>query len=279
MDTANTERQGVTVIGSRIDALDWRGCVGLIASWAARRESRYVCLCNVHSIVTARRDAGFRRVIEAADLALPDGAPVAWAMRRAGRRGQQRLDGPQLMWRCCARAARDGLPVFLYGADAHTLARLSEALTRRFPALRLAGCCAPPFRTLTDEEDAAVVRAIAESGAHIVLVALGCPKQEAWMAAHRERVRAVMIGVGAAFDYHAGTARRAPRWMRTAGLEWAHRLAREPRRLWRRYLVTNTLFLAYLALDRAARRREDRRPPGGSRRESPVSTQPGRRGL
>lgn len=234
------------VLGAPIDAVNWLRCLDSIVTWASRRESRYVCMCNVHSIVTARLDPKFRWVVSRADIAAPDGAPVAWRLRRMGHGGQERINGPDLMWRCCVRAAGVGLRVFLYGGTPDTLERLRERLATELPELQLAGWHAPPFRTLTEEEDEEEVRMINESGAHIVFVALGCPKQEAWMAAHRDRVRAVMIGVGAAFDYHAGVLPRAPRWMRNAGLEWLHRLVSEPRRLWRRYLVTNTLFCAYL---------------------------------
>jgi N-acetylglucosaminyldiphosphoundecaprenol N-acetyl-beta-D-mannosaminyltransferase len=172
---------------------------------------------------------------------------VAWRLRAMGYPAQQRISGPDLMWRCCGRAAAEGVPVFLYGGTAQVLRRLSARLAREFPRMKVAGCYAPPFRELTPDEDDMVVRAINESGAGIVLVALGCPRQEAWIAGHRGRINAVMIGVGAAFNFYAGTMVRAPRWMRETGLEWLHRLATEPRRLWRRYLVTNTLFLAYLA--------------------------------
>lgn len=241
------DRAGASVLGSHIDAVGWGDCLDRIFAWASRRESRYVCMCNVHSVVTARRDRAFGEVINAADLAAPDGAPVAWRLRALGYPGQQRICGPELMLKCCGRAAAEGLPVFLYGGTANVLRRLSARLAREFPRMKLAGCYAPPFRELTPEEDALVVRAINESGAGIVLVALGCPKQEAWIARHRGRIRAVMIGVGAAFDFFAGVTPRAPRWMRDAGLEWLYRLATEPRRLGSRYLVTNTLFLAYLA--------------------------------
>lgn len=234
------------MLGTRIDAADWKRCLGRIARWASGRESRYVCMCNVHSIVTARREPAFWPAINSADLALPDGAPVAWCLQRRGFPGQQRISGPDLMWRCCAMAAEKNLAVFMYGCSTETLQRLNARLAREFPGLRLVGSYAPPFRKLTAEEDARVVRMIENSGAQIVFVALGCPKQEAWMAAHRGRIRAVMIGVGAAFDYHAGVIRRAPQWMREAGMEWLYRLVSEPGRLWRRYLVTNTLFIAYL---------------------------------
>lgn len=234
------------MLGTRIDAIDWKRCLGRIAGWASGRESRYVCMCNAHSIVTARREPAFWPAINSADFALPDGAPVAWYLRWRGFPGQQRINGPDLMWRCCAMAAERNLSIFMYGCSAKTLRRLNARLGHEFPGLRLVGSYAPPFRELTVEEDTQVVRMIENSGAQIVFVALGCPKQEAWMAAHRGRIQAVMIGVGAAFDYHAGVVRRAPRWIREAGMEWLYRLASEPERLWRRYLVTNTLFIAYV---------------------------------
>jgi N-acetylglucosaminyldiphosphoundecaprenol N-acetyl-beta-D-mannosaminyltransferase len=217
-----------------------------VARWAAARESRYVCLCNAHSVVTARRDPRFARVLAGADLALPDGAPIAWRMRRRGHPRQQRLSGPDVMWSCCISAAAAGLPVFLLGGTPETLARLAARLRRELPGLRLAGTLAPPFRPMASAEEAAIAARINASGARLVFVGLGCPKQERWMAAQHSRVGAVMLGVGAAFDFHAGVVPRAPRWMQRAGLEWLHRLATEPRRLWRRYLVTNTLFVVYL---------------------------------
>lgn len=234
------------VLGAPIDAVSWLRCLDRIVAWASRGESRYVCMCNVHSVVTARLNPEFRKVVSRADLAAPDGAPVAWRLRRMGHLGQERINGPDLMWRCCVRVAGAGLPVFLYGGTSRTLGRLRAKLLRELPDLRIAGWYAPPFRRLTAREDEDIVRSINDSGARIVFVALGCPKQEAWMAAHRGRIRAVMIGVGAAFDYHAGVVRRAPGWMRDVGLEWLHRLLSEPRRLWLRYFVTNTLFCAYL---------------------------------
>jgi N-acetylglucosaminyldiphosphoundecaprenol N-acetyl-beta-D-mannosaminyltransferase len=164
-------------------------------------------------------------------------------LRRLGHHGQARINGPDLMWKYCAEAARRGEAIYLYGGAQATLDALVVRLTEAFPGLRLVGAESPPFRRLSEAEDAATVESINASGAGVVFVSLGCPKQELWMASHRGRVSAVMIGVGAAFDYHAGTIKRAPVWMQHAGLEWLHRLASEPRRLWRRYLVTNTLFV------------------------------------
>ena len=233
------------VLGSRVHAVSLEMCVERMVGWALRGESRYVCACNVHSVVTARRDAEFARALETADLCVPDGAPVAWRLRGRGFSRQRRVSGPDVMQRCCERAAEAGLPVFLYGSTTETLEQLGSALRARYPSLRIAGALAPPFRAPTEAEDAEMTRVIAESGARFVFVALGCPKQEAWMRSHRGAFPGVMLGAGAAFDFLAGTQRRAPAWMQRFGLEWLHRLAHEPRRLWRRYLLTNTLFLAW----------------------------------
>jgi len=231
------------VLGANIDALAWDDAVGMLVAEGAARASRYVCICNVHSVVTTTQDPEFRRVVNDADLATPDGAPIAWALRRLGHAGQERINGPDLMWRYLAEAERLGQVVFFYGSTPATLALLEAALRRQFPRLKIGGLHAPPFRALTVEEDQAEVDMINASGAAVVFVGLGCPKQEKWMAAHRGRIRAVMVGVGAAFDYHSGAIRRAPLWWQRHGLEWLYRLLSEPRRLFRRYAVTNTLFV------------------------------------
>ncbi|MES2537315.1 MAG: WecB/TagA/CpsF family glycosyltransferase [Pseudomonadota bacterium] len=214
-----------------------------IVHWGAARESRYVCICNVHSVVTTTGDPAFRNVINGADMATPDGAPIAWALRRFGFAAQERINGPDLMWRYLEQAERLGQQPFFYGSSHDTLRKLRDAVAWRFPRLQVAGTCSPPFRPLSASEDEAQVEMINQSGAHVVFVGLGCPKQETWMAAHRGRIHAVMIGVGAAFDYHAGTLKRAPLWWQRHGLEWLYRLGSDPRRLLRRYMVTNTLFI------------------------------------
>ncbi|MDO9313072.1 MAG: WecB/TagA/CpsF family glycosyltransferase [Burkholderiaceae bacterium] len=239
----NDPRALSSVIGTPIDALTWSQALARLSGWANARQSRYVCICNVHSVVTARQDEAFAKVIHDADMATPDGAPVAWLMRRLGVDTQDRINGPDLMWRYCAEASRRGESIYLYGGQQSTLDTLQLMLLEQFPGLRIAGAYSPPYRQLSPEEDAAVVETINASGAGIVWVSLGCPKQEKWMSEHRGRIQAVMVGVGAAFDYHAGTIQRAPLWMQRNGLEWLHRLASEPRRLWKRYLVTNTLFI------------------------------------
>jgi N-acetylglucosaminyldiphosphoundecaprenol N-acetyl-beta-D-mannosaminyltransferase len=243
----------VRVVGVPIAATTWDAAIDLLSDWGPERVSRVICICSAHSVVTAARDSDFGRVVASADLATPDGAPVAWMMRRLGAHGQRRIDGSGVMWRACARATEIGQPIYLYGSAPETLDALVARLAATFPALRIVGAESPPFRLLTADEDADVVARINDSGAQLVFVSLGCPAQEYWMDSHRDRVHAVMVGVGAAFDYHAGTLRRAPAWMQRYGLEWAFRFRMEPGRLWKRYLVTNTLFIALAARQLCAR--------------------------
>lgn len=251
-----TERQ--IVLTSPIDVIDWDQALARLQEWGARRESRYACMCNVHSVVTGARDPAFNSVIGNADMTTPDGAPVAWALRHFRGTRQQRINGPDLMWRLLGAAQQNGLSVFLYGSSDATLTALQAAMRHHFPQLRIAGAIAPPYRPMTEDEDDLDVALINASGTNLVFVGLGCPKQEYWMAAHCGRVQAPMIGVGAAFDYHAGTLRRAPPWWQHHGLEWLYRLGREPRRLAGRYCVTNTLFvwglLRQMLATRSARR-------------------------
>jgi N-acetylglucosaminyldiphosphoundecaprenol N-acetyl-beta-D-mannosaminyltransferase len=164
-------------------------------------------------------------------------------LRRKGHGGQERINGPDLMWNCCRRGAELGTEMFLYGGTPATLRGLEQRLRREFPGINIVGTFSPPFRRLTADEDAAAVDMINSSGARIVWVGLGCPKQEAWMHAHRGKVTAVMLGVGAAFDFHSGAVRRAPLWMQHNGLEWLHRLSQDPRRLAMRYLMANSMFV------------------------------------
>jgi N-acetylglucosaminyldiphosphoundecaprenol N-acetyl-beta-D-mannosaminyltransferase len=244
------------LLGTRIDAMSWEQAIGRIVRWAQAGTSHMVCLCNVHSLVTASRDPQLAAALAVSDMNSPDGAPLAWLMRRRGWPEQQRMSGPDLMWKLLGEAGRLQLPVFLLGGTPATLATLSQTLTSAFPQLRLAGSLSPPFRTLDELENDRMAESIHACGARIVLVGLGCPKQELWMASQRGRIGAVMLGVGAAFDYHAGITVRAPLAWQRAGFEWLHRLVQEPTRLARRYLVTNTLFL--LALPRELWRRPRR---------------------
>jgi len=244
----SSQRTGAWILDSFIDATSWEKAINTLLQWAKDRRSRYVCICNVHVVVIAKQQPEFRRIANEADMATPDGMPIAWVLRRSGFEQQERINGPDLMWSLCRHAAEKGLSIFLYGSTPDTLEKLLDRLNTSFPQLVIAGVFSPPFRLLSAEEDREMTDLINGSGAHIVFVGLGCPKQEFWMAAQRGKLKAVMIGVGAAFDYHAGTVRRAPVWMRQAGLEWLCRLMSEPKRLWKRYLITNLLFLFYLGV-------------------------------
>ncbi|MBF0231571.1 MAG: WecB/TagA/CpsF family glycosyltransferase [Desulfamplus sp.] len=236
-------RTGSRILGVFIDALEWEEAITSLMAWGRINQSRYVVICNVHVTVSASRDNQFGNVVRGANMVTPDGAPVAWMLRRSGYPNQQRISGPDLFWKVCQRCVLEGISIYLYGSTETTLAALTERLNSKFPALKIAGVESPPFRPLTKEEAQAAVDRINGSGAGFVFVGLGCPKQENWMAAHCGRINAVMIGVGAAFDFHAGITKRAPLWMQAYGLEWLHRFISEPRRLWRRYLVTNTWFI------------------------------------
>lgn len=241
--TETSKVNGKFILGCFINAGSWDENINRIHRWSAARESRYVCICNVHSVVTARQDSEFRNALINADMATPDGMPITWMLRQMGFPNQQRINGPDLMWNYCELAERMNESIFLYGSTQKTLDNLQRQLHISFPKLVIAGTCSPPFRSLSDEEDAEISSSINNSGAQVVFVSLGCPKQELWMQAHRGKINAVMIGVGAAFDYHAGTIKRAPLWMQHRGLEWLHRLYSEPRRLWKRYMVTNSIFI------------------------------------
>ena len=236
------------ILGLRVDATSYAESLEAIVGLAAAGAGGMVCHANVHMAMEAFDDAELRRRLNAAERVTPDGVPLVWALRRLGLRKVGRVYGPTLASLVCRRAEADGLPVGFYGGHPEVLDALVAKLTRRFPRLRIAFAFSPPFRPLTAEEDRGVTEAIEASGARILFVGLGCPKQERWMAAHREVLPCAMVGVGAAFDFLAGCKRQAPPWMRDAGLEWLFRLAVEPRRLWRRYAVHNPRFAVGIAL-------------------------------
>ena len=213
----------------------------------AARAPAYVCCANVHMLVEAHRDAGFRHLLNQARVVTPDGAPVAASLRWLHGLPQARVAGLDLLPALLAAAAAAGQSVYFYGTTEGVLAALVARARRELPALRVAGWHAPPFRPLTPAEDAADVAAIAAARPNLVFVALGCPRQERWMAAHSGGLRACLLGVGQAFRVYAGLEARLPPWARPLGLEWAFRLWQEPRRLAGRYLRTNPLFVLLLA--------------------------------
>jgi N-acetylglucosaminyldiphosphoundecaprenol N-acetyl-beta-D-mannosaminyltransferase len=232
------------VLGVGISAVSLNMAGAEIERWLDEGERHYVCVTNVHTVMECQHDPELMRIHNESGMTTPDGMPIVWCGKRAGAHDITRVYGPDLMLEMCSRLSDGSHPAFLYGTTTQTLDLLRARLQRDFPGLSIAGSYAPPFRPLTTTEDAEAVALINASGADLVWVGLGAPKQERWMASHQDQLTAkVLIGVGAAFDFHAGTVRQAPRWMQRHGLEWIFRLSREPRRLWRRYLRTNPAFV------------------------------------
>jgi N-acetylglucosaminyldiphosphoundecaprenol N-acetyl-beta-D-mannosaminyltransferase len=232
------------VLGVEVSAMTMADTVGLLVSWRQERRGGYVAVTNVHAIMECQDDPTLARIYREADLVTADGMPLVWLHWLEGKRHAQRVYGPDLMLALCERSVKEGLKHYFYGGAPGVADDLAETLVARFPGLAIAGTRSPPFRALTEEEDAADCEAIIASDADFVWVGLGAPKQERWMAAHRDRLRdQILLGVGAAFDFHTGRKPQAPKWMRGAGLEWAFRLGTEPRRLARRYLLHNPRFV------------------------------------
>ena len=241
----------VDILGVGVSAVNIDQTLAVVTDWIERRERHYVCVTGVHGVMESQRDLELRRIHNASGLTTPDGMPMVWAGRWAGVAHMQRVYGPDLMLALCALAADRGWSSFFYGGAPGVPERLAERLQARFPDLRVVGTLSPPFRPLTAEEDEAVVACIRRAAPELVWIGLSTPKQERWMAAHVRRLDAVLLGVGAAFDIHAGLLRQAPVWLQRAGLEWAWRLSREPRRLAGRYLRNNPRFVLQIV----------RRPP------------------
>ena len=208
-----------------------------------------MCVATVHMTMEAFDSSAFQRVVNGADLITPDGRPLVWALRSLGVRDATQVRGTDLTTRVVERAAREGIPIGLYGGTPELLEAFVRILERRYPGVRVVCQIAPPFRPLTPEEDQAVTKEILSSGARILFVGIGCPRQERWMEAHKDRIPAVMLGVGAAFDFHSGRVRQAPGWMQVAGLEWLFRLLMDPRRLWKRYAKHNPRFVVLFLLE------------------------------
>ncbi len=235
----------VDVLGVGISAVNMTMALDEISRWIEIREQHYVCVTGVHGVMESQRDPELLAIHNASGLTTPDGMPMVWAGHRAGADWMSRVYGPDLMLSVLERAAERGWSSFLYGGKEGVPELLAARLAEQIPALKIAGSFSPPFRSLTPEEDDEIVARINASGADLVWVGLSTPKQERWMAAHLGRVKApAMLGVGAAFDFHAGLVPQAPPWMQERSLEWFYRLTKEPRRLWKRYLRNNPAFLA-----------------------------------
>ncbi len=231
------------ILKTRVDATSYPDACDRIGDWVAQGVSCYVVAANVHLVMSGYWNQSYQKIINQAALVTPDGMPLVLGLRLLGIQKQTRVYGPDLMLAWCERAAKDQIPVFFYGGTSSMLDKLTQSLQDKFPGLAIAGSYSPPFRVLTEQEEEEIRQKIQSTGAPVIFVGLGCPKQEEWMARQQGKLSAVMIGVGAAFSFHSGEVSQAPRWMMKIGLEWLYRLIMEPRRLWKRYLFTNPAFV------------------------------------
>ena len=236
--------QRVNILGVGVSAIDMALALDAIDGWIEDRSATFVCIRDVHGIMASQHDEAYRAIHSRAGMVTPDGMPVVWAARMMGYRHVRKVSGTDLMAAVCERSISRGHRHFLYGGAPGVADELAAALERRFAGVRIVGTHSPPFRPLGEAESAEMIRMINRTEADIVWVGLGSPKQEYWMAEQVGKIAApVLIGVGAAFDFLSGHVSRAPVWMQRSGLEWLYRLASEPRRLWRRYLVTTPRFI------------------------------------
>ncbi len=240
----------------KVSAINMKMAVDTIQRWIERDEQNFVTVTGVHGVIESQRDPELRAIHNRAGMVTPDGMPMVWANHLQGNDHVTRVYGPDLMLAVCELSEQTGYKHFFYGAAEGVPELLRSKLLERYPRLNIVGVYSPPFRELTPEEDADICQMINESGADVLWIGLSTPKQEYWMQAHMGRINArVMVGVGAAFDFHAGLKKQAPRWMQRSGLEWLHRLLSEPRRLGKRYLINNPtfIFLAFLQATRLKR--------------------------
>jgi N-acetylglucosaminyldiphosphoundecaprenol N-acetyl-beta-D-mannosaminyltransferase len=236
-------QEQLKILGVRIDTVPVEQTSETIIQ-LSREGHHYVCAANVHMIMESHDDARFRDLVNSATIVVPDGKPIVWALRRLGAKRVERITGYSLTLQVLEKARKNGISVGFYGGDEKILDLMVRRVQKDHPGLRIAYAFSPPFRTLSDNEDQTIVENLVQSGVKILFVGLGCPKQEQWMASHKDQIPAVMIGVGAVFEFLAGTKARAPKVLQEMGLEWLFRLFLEPRRLWRRYLVENPRFIA-----------------------------------
>lgn len=245
------------ILGVGISAINMEMALRTIDAWIARRDPHYICITSVHGVMESQRDLTLRQIHNRAGLVTPDGMPLVWLSRLMGFGPVERVYGPDLMLAVCELSVEKGYRHFFYGGAPGVAEILATRLQARFFGLQVVGVEAPPFRPLTQAEDRAAEKHLNAARPDIVWVGISTPKQERWMASHIGRLTApVLIGVGAAFDFHAGLKQQAPRWIQRSGLEWLFRLAMEPRRLWRRYLINNPWFL-WLILHQLVGRRTD----------------------
>jgi exopolysaccharide biosynthesis WecB/TagA/CpsF family protein len=237
-----------SIFGVNYCATDYEEASSVLVSEAKKRNSYACSALAVHGLIEAYKDKQFMKAVQEIDMVVPDGQPVRWALNSFYKVGlKDRVYGPTLTLHVLRKANEEGLRIYLYGSKAETVAKLEQFIYQNYPRITVCGTHSDRFREATEEEDRQDIEKINNSGAHIVLVGRGCPRQERWVSSHRGKVHAVMMAVGAAFDFHTKNVKQAPAWMQNAGLEWLFRLIQEPSRLWKRYLTTNSMFV-YLFL-------------------------------
>jgi N-acetylglucosaminyldiphosphoundecaprenol N-acetyl-beta-D-mannosaminyltransferase len=236
------------IIKSNISIGDYSEFIDELVTLSKNQSSSYVCICNVHMLIEANDSESFANIVNQADMVTPDGKPVAKGLEWLHKIKQSRVAGMDLIESLFERSAKDQLKLFLFGSTEDVLAKMVEKAKNQFPNINIVGTLSPPFRELSEQEKTDIVTEINVQNPDFVFVALGCPKQEKWMAEHKGKVNACMIGLGGAFPVYAGTVERSPDWMQRNGLEWLYRLYKEPGRLWKRYFYTNSKFIWLFSL-------------------------------
>jgi exopolysaccharide biosynthesis WecB/TagA/CpsF family protein len=249
------------VLGVSVDVIDYESAVDQIVAAARTRQAFAVTALAVHGVMTGATDPEQRFRLNQFDLVVPDGQPVRWALNLLhSAKLTDRVYGPTLMLKLCESCAKEALPIYLYGSSADVLTKLRQRLQSSFPSLKVAGSQPSRFRRVTADEKQEIVQTIRDSGAQVVFAGLGCPRQEVWAYEYREALSLPVVAVGAAFDFHAGTVPQAPDTLQRAGLEWAYRLSKEPKRLWRRYALLNPLYVAMVTAQATGLKKFDLAP-------------------
>ena len=245
-DTYTTLKEQIpacNILGVNIAAVNMDWVLSFTHKHIKELSGQYFCVSNVHTTVTAYNDPSYRSVQNNAIIALPDGGPLSSVGRKRGYTGMERVTGPSYMEEILKCSSKYGYKHFFYGSSRETTDKMAEVIKERYPGVSIVGVYNPPFRPLTEDEDTEVIQMITDAEPDFVWVGLGAPKQEIWMADHQGKIPGLMVGVGAAFDYLAGNIQRAPDWMQKANLEWFYRLCQDPKRLFKRYFITNTSFI------------------------------------
>lgn len=243
MEKKNKNLKYCEILKTKINVTNMAETLQYLTKNLENLRGKYICVSNVHTTVMSYENEQYRNIQNSAVMVLPDGKPLSVVSRLRGFKEAQKVSGPDLMPEMFQLSEEKGYTHYFYGSTEETLDKLKEALLVRYPKLKIVGRYSPPFRPLTEEEDEKIIHQINEVSPDFIWVGLGAPKQEQWMYAHRDKLCGVMLGVGAGFDFHAGTVKRAPVWMQKCGLEWLYRLTQDPKRLFKRYVVTNTKFL------------------------------------